>query len=75
MLFNRKLKRRSTVIMGVLAGLSFVALAVYGWGVPAKEVAIFFLISILFLALILIMAMALGMLVVWLRRVKKDRSE
>ncbi len=75
MLFNRKFKRRSTVIMGVVAGLSFVALAVYGWGVPAKEVASFFIISVLFLALILITAMALGMLMVCLRKVKKDRSE
>ncbi|BFM07486.1 hypothetical protein [Halioxenophilus aromaticivorans] len=75
MLFNRKLKRRSTVIVGVIAGLSFLALAIYGWGVPAAEVASFLVICIAFLALILISAGAIGFILILIRKAKKDHSQ
>ncbi|WP_317929239.1 hypothetical protein [Halioxenophilus sp. WMMB6] len=69
-----KIKRRSKVFVGVLSGAAFIALAIWGWGVPIHRVASFFVICMLFLALIIIIAMIGGLLLVLSRQLKKRRN-
>jgi len=73
-LFSRKfkLKRRSSVMAGVFAGLAFLALAVFGWDVPAQRVASYFVITLLFLALIVIGAALIALIMVLSRKLKKE---
>ena len=70
---RRKLKRSFSVVMSCIAGLSFLALAVWGWGVSLREISGLLLIILLFLLLIVILAMIVGFSLMALRKRKNNR--
>ncbi|MEJ2416773.1 MAG: hypothetical protein P8Y45_07550 [Exilibacterium sp.] len=64
MLFGKSRKNRSVVTTSLLAGGSFVALAVWGWDLPLSTVGQFLLISLVCLvAIILVAAVGVGTVV------------
>ncbi|WP_353303228.1 hypothetical protein [Sessilibacter corallicola] len=71
---KRKFKRTTTALLGVVALGSFVALAVWGWGLPVYAVRNFFLICLLFLVLILILACLAALIIVLLKKLKGNNS-
>jgi hypothetical protein len=52
----------------------FVALAVWGWGLPVYAVRNFFLICVLFLVLILILASLAALIIVLMKKLRRGNS-
>lgn len=68
MLFFKRRKARSAVFIAILASLSFLALAVWGWGMPLETVGKFFFIS---LVLILALMLAAVLMVVVFKLIQR----
>ena len=61
-------KRRSVLPVSMIACLAFIALAIWGWGLPPQRVWEFLLISLVCLAVIVIAALAGAALIVLIRK-------
>lgn len=69
------IKKRTRITASLLASACFVALAVWGWGLPLSSVLMFTLILLGFLAVIITLAAAVAWLITHFRSVsgKGDR--
>ena len=56
MLFSRGRKTRSAVTVALMASLAFMALAVWGWGMPLSKVGEFLWISLVLIAAVMVAA-------------------
>ena len=68
MLFSKARSSRTTFGITMVACLAFVALAVWGWGLPLESVWNFFVVS---LALIVLLMLAAVIMVVLIRLLKR----
>lgn len=66
-----KFSKRARIHSSLFAGCAFIALAVYGWGLPLTTVFVFLAICLVFLAVIVAVAAGLG----WLLSVLRERRE
>lgn len=60
--------KRARISSSMFAGCAFIALAVYGWGLPISTVLLFLAICLASLAAIVVLAAAAGWLLSALRR-------
>lgn len=67
-----KFSKRARIHTSLFAGCAFIALAVYGWGLPITTVFMFLLICLVFLLLIIVVAAALGWVLSAVRARKRD---
>lgn len=70
MLFSKNRKPRSTIAVAMLASLAFMALAVWGWGMPLETVGQFFLISVVLIAGLMIAAIVMVACLKFLQRLR-----
>ncbi len=54
-----KSKTRSVIVVSMLAGLSFIALAIIGWDLPVEKAMSFFLACVALLAVLVLAAFLL----------------
>lgn len=71
-MFKLKLQRRSRVMASMIASAAFIAMAMYGWDLPARDVALFAGICLLLLAVLMGAALGLGWILARLRRNDRD---
>lgn len=71
MSFRRWYRRNRTLFVSLLACASFLVLAVYGWEVELKDVAIGFLVAAMLLAGLIVAAALLGYLLFKWRRFRE----
>lgn len=70
-----KFSKRARIHTSLFAGCAFIALAVYGWGLPITTVFVFFAICVTFLVLIVALAAVFGWVLSALRERKKGEDE
>jgi hypothetical protein len=58
----RKLFKSRGLAINMIACLAFLALAVYGWGLPVKELLHYFLITLICLVIVVGLALLAGFL-------------
>lgn len=63
-----KFSKRARIHSGLFAGCAFIALAVYGWGLPITTVFVFLAICLAFLVLIVGVAAVFGWLLNFVRK-------
>lgn len=66
-----KFSKRARIHSGLFAGCAFIALAVYGWGLPITTVFVFLAICLVFLAMIVGVAAVSG----WLLNAVRKREQ
>lgn len=70
MLFSRKRKTRSAVTIALMASLAFMALAVWGWGMPLAKVGEFLWISLVLIVGLMLAAVAVVAIMKLLQRLR-----
>lgn len=70
-----RFSKRARIHTSLFAGCAFIALAVYGWGLPITTVFVFFAICITFLVLIVALAAVFGWVLNVLRAKEKKEDE
>ncbi len=70
MIFSKNRKPRSAIAVALLASLAFMALAVWGWGMPLEKVGQFFLISMALIVCVMVAAIAAVALLKLLQRLR-----
>ena len=70
MLFSRKRKTRSAVTVALMASLAFMALAVWGWGMPLSKVGEFLWISLVLIVALMIAAVSVVAVIKLLQRIR-----
>lgn len=68
MIFSKNRKPQSAIVVALLASLAFMALAVWGWGMPLEKVGQFFLISMLLIVCVMVVAIVAVALLKLLQR-------
>lgn len=68
MLFFKGRKARSAASVAILASLAFLALAVWGWGVPLETIGNFFLISTVLILGLMLAAVVMVMFIKLIQR-------
>ncbi|MGH1373463.1 MAG: hypothetical protein ACRBBW_15595 [Cellvibrionaceae bacterium] len=71
MIFSKKRKPGSAIAVALLASAAFLALAIWGWGVPLSTVGQFFLISLVLIAGLMLAAIALVACIKFLQRLRQ----
>ncbi len=71
MLFSKKRKPSSAIAVALLASLAFMALAIWGWGVPLSTVGQFFLISLVLILGLMAAAIVLVACIKFLQRLSR----
>lgn len=71
MLFSKKRKPGSAMAVALLASFAFMALAIWGWGVPLKTVGQFFLISLVLIVGVMLAAIVLVACLKLLQRLRQ----
>ncbi|GLS27514.1 hypothetical protein [Marinibactrum halimedae] len=69
MLFKKARSRRSSILVSFVAGLGFIGLAVYGWGMPIEKVGSFALISLLLLLGLVLLGGCGAMMLIGIRKI------
>ena len=70
MLFSKKRNTRSAVTIALMASLAFMALAVWGWGMPLSKVGEFLWISLVLIAGLMLAAVAVVATIKLLQRLR-----
>lgn len=70
-----KFNKRARINTSLIAGFAFIALAVYGWGLPIETVFVFLAICLALLLLIVAIAAGMGWLFNLLRRRNSAHDE
>jgi len=68
---TKKNKARSVIVISLLAGLSFIGLAIVGWDLPPEKAAGFLLACVALLAVIILAAFIMVALINGLKRLFK----
>ncbi len=71
MLFSKKRKSGSAIAVALMASLAFMALAIWGWGVPLATVGQFFLISLVLMIGLMLAAVLFVVLIKFLQRLRQ----
>lgn len=71
MLFSKKRKPSSALAVALLASLAFMALAIWGWGVPLATVGQFLLISLVLMLGLMVAAIVLVACIKFLQRLSR----
>ena len=71
MLFSKKRKPGSAMAVALLASFAFMALAIWGWGVPLETVGQFFLISVVLIVGVMLAAIVLVACFKFLQRLRQ----
>lgn len=70
-----RFNKRARINTSLIAGCAFIALAVYGWGLPIETVFLFLAICLAFLCLIVAVAAVAGWAMGLLRKRNRMRDE
>ncbi|MAZ88069.1 MAG: hypothetical protein CL693_10510 [Cellvibrionaceae bacterium] len=70
MIFSKNRKPKSAIAVALLASLAFMALAVWGWGMPLEKVGQFFLISMALIVCVMVAAITVVALLKLLQRLR-----
>lgn len=70
---NKKLGKSLPLAIGLLAAGAFLALAVFGWGVPAETILKFLGISLVLLVGILIVSLLMVMIFRFFLNIKREK--